>query len=167
LATGDDAATTDAEGRWRIENVPDNPRTGLVLLVSHPDYISDKKWGEAQRASDIRMNMLRKGSATLTLKRGVIVRGQVTDPAGKPIKDALVVQGDDPYDSWLPCKFPTDAQGQYRLPALAPGETTLTVIAPGCAPRLRRIKLQAGLPPQDFRMATGKAIRLRIVDAAG
>ncbi len=37
--------------------------------------------------------MLRQGTATLTLKRGVIVRGRVTDPAGKPIKDALVVVG--------------------------------------------------------------------------
>jgi hypothetical protein len=53
------------------------------------------------------------------------------------------------------------------LPALQPQETTLTVIAPGGAPQLRRVKLQAGLPPQDFRMEPGKPIRLRIVDGAG
>ncbi len=167
LAEGSDTATTDAEGRWHIDNVPDHPRTELSLLVSHPDYMSDQEWGEVQKAADITTAMLRKRTATLTLKRGVIVRGQVTDPDGKPIKDTLVVQGDDPYDARLPSKFPTDADGRFRLPALPPGETTLTVIAPGWAPQLRRIKLRAGMPPQDFRMAAGKPIRLRIVDAAG
>jgi uncharacterized GH25 family protein len=124
-------------------------------------------WGAAQKAAGITTAMLRKGTATLTLKSGVIVRGRVTDPAGKPIKDAVVVEGNNPYDSWLPRKFPTDADGRFRLPALAPGETTLTVIAPGWAPQMRRLNLQAELPPQDFRMAPGKPIRLRIVDAAG
>jgi len=167
LAILSGAATTDAEGRWRIDNVPDHPRADLGLLVSHPDYVSDQRWQEAQKAAAVTTAMLRKGTATLTLKRGVIVRGLVTGPDGQPVKDALVVQGNDPYDTWLPSKFPTDADGRFRLPALAPGETTLTVIAPGWAPQLRQIKLQAGLPPQDFRMAPGKPIRLRIVDAAG
>jgi thiol-disulfide isomerase/thioredoxin len=129
--------------------------------------VSDTGRDESQKAAGITTAMLRKGTATITLKRGVIVRGRVTDPAGKPIKDALVIYGDDSYSSWLPCKFPTDADGRYRLPALPPGETTLTVIAHDWMPQLCRIKLQAGLPPQDFRMAPGKPIRLRIVDAAG
>jgi RNA polymerase sigma factor (sigma-70 family) len=167
LADGSDSATTDAEGRWRIDNVPDNPRVELSLLVSHPDYVSHQFWGEGQKAAGITTAMLRKGTATLTLRNGVIVRGRVTDPAGKPIKDAVVVEGNNPYDSWLPRKFATDADGRFRLPALALGETTLTVIAPGWAPQLRLIKLQAELPPQDFHMAPGKPIRLRIVDAAG
>jgi RNA polymerase sigma factor (sigma-70 family) len=166
-ALADRSNMTDADGRWRIENVPDHPRVELRLVISHPDYVSDTGRDETQKASGVTTEMLRKGTATLTLKRGVIVRGQVTDSTGKPIKDAVVVQGDDPYDSWLPCKFPTDAEGRYRLPALPPGETRLTVIAPGWAPQMRKVNLQAGLPPQDFRMAAGKPIRLRIVDTAG
>jgi protocatechuate 3,4-dioxygenase beta subunit len=167
LATGSDAAKTDAEGRWRIDNVPDHPRARLSLLVSHPDYVSDSRWQEVQKAAGLTTAMLLKRTATLTLKRGIIVRGRVTDPAGKPIKDALVVQGDDPYFDWLPSKFPTDVDGNFRLPAQRPGQTTLTVIAPGWAPQLRRIMLKAGLPAQDFRMAPGKPIRLRIVHATG
>jgi RNA polymerase sigma factor (sigma-70 family) len=167
LAEGSDAARTDADGRWRIDNVPDHLRAQLSLLVSHPDHVSDRRWQETQKAAGLTMAMLRKGTATLTLKRGIIVRGRVTGPAGKPIKDAVVVRGDDPYSTWLPSKFPTDADGRFRLPALPPGQTTLSVIAPGWAPQLRRIKLEAGLPPQDFRLVAGKPIRLRIVDAAG
>jgi Carboxypeptidase regulatory-like domain len=101
------------------------------------------------------------------LKRGVILRGQVTNPTGQPIANAIVVYGDDPYFTTLPSKFPTDAEGRFRLPALAPRETSLTVIAPGWAPQLRKVNLRDGLPPQDFRMEPGKPIRLRIVDAAG
>jgi RNA polymerase sigma factor (sigma-70 family) len=167
LAERSDPATTDAEGRWRIDNVPDHPRLELSLVVSHPDYVSDQRRQDLLKAAGITTAMLRKGTATLTLKRGVIVRGRVTDPEGKPIKDALVIYGDNSYFDWLPCKFPTDAEGRYRLPALPPEETTLTIIAHGWMPQLHRVMLRDGLPPQDFRMTPGKPIRLRIVDAAG
>jgi RNA polymerase sigma factor (sigma-70 family) len=167
LANGSDAATTDAEGRWHIDNVPNSPGVELSLLVTHPDHESDERWGQAQKAAGVTTAMLRQGTATLTLKRGIIVRGRVTDPEGKPIQDALVIHGDDPYSASTPSKFPTDADGRFRLPALPPGPTTLTVLARGWAPQLRKITIRAGLPPQDFRLGPGKPIRLRIVDAAG
>lgn len=166
LATGKDAATTDAEGRWRIRNVP-RVDTGLQILVSHPDYVSDETWGEAERAAGVTTEMLLQGTATVTLTRGVIMRGRVTDAAGKPIKDAIVVRGDKPRFASTPRQFPTDSEGQFRLPPLPPRETLLTIITPGWAPQLRRIQVHEGLPPQDFRMEPGKPIRLRIVDGAG
>ena len=167
LAERSDPATTDAEGRWRIDNVPDHPRVELSLLVTHPEYVSDETWDGLQKAAGITTAMLRQETAALTLKRGVIVEGRVTDPEGKPIKDGLVIRGDDPYFASARCDFPIDAKGRYRLPALKPGETTLTVIAPGWAPQMRGVKLRAGMPREDFRMVPGKPIRLRIVDTAG
>ncbi len=163
----DRSNTTDAEGRWQIDNVPNHPQVDLRLVVSHPDYVSDTGRDETQKASGVTTEMFLKGTATLKLNRGVIVHGRVTDPSGKPIKDAVVIHGNDPYFSWLTCKFSTDADGRYRLPALPPGETNLTVVAAGWAPQMRRVKLRDELPPQDFRMAAGKPIKLRIVDAAG
>jgi RNA polymerase sigma factor (sigma-70 family) len=165
LSEGSDAATTDADGRWRIDNVPNHPRAELSLQVSHPDYVSDEVWREGQKAAGVTTAMLRQGTATLTLKGGVIVRGRVTDPSGRPIKEAIVVYRDDPY--LTPSELATDADGRFRLPALAPGQTTLTVVAPGWAPQLRKVNLRAGLPPQDFEMQPGKPIRLRVVDGAG
>jgi RNA polymerase sigma factor (sigma-70 family) len=165
LANG--AVKTDADGLWQIANVPNHPLAKLLLFISHPDFQSDTEYGGIQSRASVTTAMLREGTANLTLQRGVIVKGRVMEPNGTPIKDAIVIVGDRPYMTRLTSKFPTDADGSYKLPALAPGETNLTVMAPGWAPQMRKVKLQAGLEPQDFRMEPGKPIRLLIVDAAG
>jgi RNA polymerase sigma factor (sigma-70 family) len=167
LAERDDAPTTDAHGRWQITGVPAPSSVELSLIVTHPDFRSDEIWQQSQKASGVTTAMLRQGTAVVTLKRGVVVTGRVTDPDGKPIKDAIVIHGDDPYSSHEPCKFPTDADGRFRLPALPPRQTTLTVVAPGYAPQLRKLNLQSQATAQDFRMGRGKPARLRVVDAAG
>lgn len=163
----DGAVTTDAEGRWRIDNVPCHPKTTLTLMVTHPDYISDLQGNELQKAAGITTAMLRQQTAVLTLKSGIRVHGQVTDPEGHPLPDALVIRGDDPYLSRTPAKFATDAEGRFRWPALPPGEVTLTVLAPGFAPQMRQVQVAAGMAAHDFRMQPGKPIELRFVDPAG
>lgn len=167
LASGTDAASTDAEGRWRIDNVPNDPQLQLSLCVFHPEYVSDQHWRSNLKADGLTTAMFRSQTATMKLKRGVIISGRVTDPDGKPIKDAIVIHGDRPYSTKRSSKFPTDSDGRYVLPALTPEQTTLTVMAAGFAPQMRKLDLQAGLPPQDFQMQPGKAIRLRVVDATG
>ena len=164
----DDAdVTTDTSGNWHIDNVPDNSNATLSLLVTHPDYSSDETWGVSQKESGVTTKMLRDGVATITLKDGNVVKGVVTDPGGQPIKDAVVVLGDDPYFSQVPAKFPTDAEGRFRLPAQPSKSTSLTVMAPGFAPQLRRIDLKKDLPPQNFQMEAGKLAEIRFVDASG
>ena len=60
--TGDvDAPKTDAEGRWRIANVPDRPEVALSLLVTHPDYESDEVWQQSQKADGVTTAMLWAG----------------------------------------------------------------------------------------------------------
>lgn len=167
FAYGADAAVTDAEGRWRVDNVPSHPQVEMSLSVFHTDYLSVEYWRSSAKTDGLTTAMFRDETATLTLKRGVIVSGRVTEPEGKPIKDAIVIHGDDPYSGRWTSKFPTDADGRFRLPALPPQQTTLTVMAAGFAPQLRKLNLQTGLPPQDFQMLPGKAFRLRVVDAGG
>ena len=167
LAIGANAAVTDAHGRWRINDVPNHPKVELTLLVTHPGYVSDENWGQTQRACAITTAMLLNGTATLKLKAGAIVQGRVTDSAGNPVAGAIVVKGDDPYFGSTPSEFQTDAEGRFRLPALASQPTALTVIAPGWAPQERLVKVHPGLPAQDFRMERGKPVRLRVVDTAG
>jgi RNA polymerase sigma factor (sigma-70 family) len=165
LATGAAAAKTDAEGRWKIGNVPVHPEVELSLLVNHPDYASDQWWPTPGEAFNTKA--LLEGTANMTLKSGVIVRGRVTDPDGKPVKDAVVIHGDAHYGMPTTRKFPADAEGRYRLPALSAGTTPLTIIAPGFAPQMREVELKPDLPNQDFRLVRGKPVRLRVVDDRG
>jgi beta-lactamase regulating signal transducer with metallopeptidase domain len=167
LATGNDAATTDSDGKWHIENVPDHAQATLSLLVTHPAYSSDESWGQSQKDSGVTTEMLRQETPSITLKDGNIVNGRVTDPDRHPIKDAVVVLGDDPYFSSVQAEFPTDADGRFRLPTQSSKLTSLTVIAPGFAPQLRRIEIKKGLPPQDFKMEPGKTAEIRFVDTSG
>jgi hypothetical protein len=93
------------------------PGRELSLFVSHPGYASDELWEETQKAAGVTTAMLRQESATLTLKMGVMACGRVTDPAGKPIKDAIILRGEDPYLSSRPRQFTTDVDGHFQLSA--------------------------------------------------
>ena len=163
------AATTDAEGRWQIDNVPDNAQTELRLRVFHPDYISDKSWGQLQNEADVTTAMLLDETATLNLRRGIVVSGRVTDPARKPIKNAVVAWGDDPYFEKSGClhEVRTDAQGIYKMPALPPGPMSVTVMAEGFAPDLKKITIKQEHLKVDFKLEAGKVMCLKFVDNAG
>jgi thiol-disulfide isomerase/thioredoxin/protocatechuate 3,4-dioxygenase beta subunit len=159
----DATASTDAEGKWTIPQAPAHPDVEFDLRISHPDYVSGRYAQDSLKAAGVTTAMLHEKTASLTLKSGVIVRGRITDSSGEPIEGALVVHG----QGSQPDAPRTDADGRYRLPALAPRVTNLTVIAPGHAPRTVRINLEPGLPEQNFRLEPGRTIRLRIVDASG
>ncbi len=162
-----ESATTDAEGRWRILNAPNSPTRRYALLVSHPDYIADEFWEESQKAAGISTAMLYGQSAVTTLKSGVVVRGRVVDPAGQPVKDAIIVYGDRAYFPSSQRDFATDANGQFQLPPLRLQSTHLTVIAPGWAPQMRAVEVKSGMAAQEFRLTAGTTIKLQLVDSAG
>ena len=145
-------AITDAAGRWRINDVPKEESVRLQMAVYHPDYISDYYPGELQQHARVNTAMLRQETATLALKRGIVVQGRVTDPAGKPIRGpswwtVLFLQP----QPRLPSVVLTDADGRYRLPA--PDRQGKLAGQLHVAARLdRNLPLKAGMPHQDFQM---------------
>ncbi len=78
LSSGEDAVTTDKDGRWMLNNVPsddllwselDQTLSGempIVLRIRHPD-IAPNDWGELQRSQKITLDSLRQ-SATIFAK---------------------------------------------------------------------------------------------------
>jgi hypothetical protein len=68
LAEGDDAKTTDATGRWSLDNVPEG-EVKLLLKINHPDYLGDKGWGDLQKEQKITLEDFRKMNATIILHR--------------------------------------------------------------------------------------------------
>jgi beta-lactamase regulating signal transducer with metallopeptidase domain/uncharacterized GH25 family protein/thiol-disulfide isomerase/thioredoxin len=177
LAYGDEARTTDAAGRWTLDNVPSGDAIQLSVRFSHPDYLSDQLGINIQQEQNITLASLRNQTATAVMHRGLSIDGVITDPEGKPIADALVVRhinvcsvhGGSPLagiseESKI---GHTDANGHFQLKTLAPGQATLVAIAPGWVPQFREIDSKVDLSNQDFHMKSGKPLELRFVDVSG
>ena len=167
--------TTDADGHWKIDDVPENPKVGIELVVSHPDYISDRLSGRVQEESGVSSTMLRQGTAVIKLKRCCFLQGRVLDPSGKPIQDASIVCTSDEFvlcnscvlSHMTPDSVSTDADGRFRLRLSQHDLPTLIVVAPGWAPKFHKIEANRSMSPLELRMTPGKTVEVRFVDSAG
>ncbi len=165
LSTGENAIRTDAEGKWSLTNVPAGD-VEVSLLLTHPDYASDAGWGGLQTEQKITMESLRDGTATVVMHRGISVTGTVTDSEGKPVPEAMIVWGDDPYFQWGSQETRTDKEGRYKTPPLTYGPMTVTVVAEGFAPQQEKIELPSQIAV-FFKLAAGKPIRIHFIDEMG
>lgn len=171
LAEGEDACVTGTNGRWTLDNIPEGDPE-LTISVTHPDYVSDLTWGGLQKKQHVTTASLRDQTATVVMQRGTSLTGRVTDPQGKGIAGAVVVWGDNPFfetgsHQEHQQEVRTDAKGVYRLQALPPMPLTVTVIAPGWMPQLKKTTIAPDSPKLDFRLTKGNALRLRFVDSSG
>ena len=66
LAEGDDARTTDAAGRWTLDNVPASD-VRLSLKVSHPGYLDYASWDAVHLKETSSLPALRSQKATIIL----------------------------------------------------------------------------------------------------
>lgn len=167
LATENNTLTTDAQGRWSLSNAPPGNHLNVRLKVNHADYIGDRLWGELQKEQDVTIGQLRDQSATIAMHRGFHVSGQVTDPDGQPVKDAVVIWGDRPYWEDGSQEVRTDANGRYRLGPFKTGPMRVTVAAVGWMPQTRTTQIGPTSSSEDFKLQLGKKLRLKFVDAAG
>ncbi|HKI18417.1 MAG TPA: M56 family metallopeptidase, partial [Isosphaeraceae bacterium] len=170
LATGETAKTTDAQGRWTLDNVPAGDGVEVKLMLSHPDYIGEYSWeGQMQKEQNISTRSLRERKATIVMHRGISVTGFVIDPDGNKIKDAIVMWGDDPYPNaqWASQQTLTDANGHYRFPPLPAGPITVTAVAKAWAPAQKTFEITPENSSASFQLRPGKTIRIRFVDEAG
>jgi beta-lactamase regulating signal transducer with metallopeptidase domain/protocatechuate 3,4-dioxygenase beta subunit len=156
---------TDAEGRYRFDNLP--LEQGFQLIVSKSGYV------EVRPDISLGASGGKQRELNLTLKRkphGGSVRGQVTDANGEPVQRATVInEGGSTRDIR---KVTTGADGRYLLDdvfeqRLAGHE--LIVKAKGYAPQ--RIRFKPGTKDQpaelNIKLEPGHHIRGRVVDDAG
>jgi uncharacterized GH25 family protein len=168
LAEEDGARTTDAQGQWTLDNVPKGDDIDVSIRVSHPEYVSDMTWGGMQGMQNVTLASLRQQKGTIVMYRGIAVTGTVTNPDGKPVAGAVVAWGDDPYGQTSSVlsrlEVRTDDKGIYKLPPLPPLTMTVTVIAEGFSPDLRKITISRENPKTDFKLKPGKKLRLKFID---
>jgi beta-lactamase regulating signal transducer with metallopeptidase domain len=78
--------TTDSKGKFRIRGIPSDTKLS-VIQITHPDFSSKSIPFLNQEPN---FESLKKGDATIRLDKGILVRGLVLDPEGKPLADTIV-----------------------------------------------------------------------------
>jgi beta-lactamase regulating signal transducer with metallopeptidase domain/5-hydroxyisourate hydrolase-like protein (transthyretin family) len=102
------SATTDAEGRFKLDNVgvykwPDGKAVSTSFTVLHPDHPETRGQANALPADVV-----------VTLPTGCLVTGTVTDKTtGQPAAGAEITARR--VDEWNESFFATDATGRFRL----------------------------------------------------
>ncbi len=158
-----DTSETDAEGKWRCEQIPaDLEGFDVSVEVRHREYVN----GPAVDLRQFSVEELRAGTAVLTVRPGIVVTGTVRGPKGRPLPGALVGLFVDPMRA-PSVEAITDEKGAYRLPGCEPGEYTLAVAAEGYAPGSREAEVAADKKTFDLSVVEGKPIRIRVLDDEG
>ena len=170
LAYGEDEVATNKEGQWEILNAPASKKPKdykFKIGITHPDFAPYPSSNKEEQTANLPTVELRKGTASIALKRGLKIKGSVEGPEGEPITEGLVVWSDRPYFTQGVFEAPIDSTGSYESLSLSSGTYPVTVLAPGYAPQQTEIDLDASSQSFDFKMKPGNRIELQFVDTAG
>ncbi|TWU51070.1 Nickel uptake substrate-specific transmembrane region [Rubripirellula tenax] len=150
---------TDAQGHWRYDTVPAQ-LTEVRVSINHPDFQSSRL-NLNREIYGIDINEV--PSKTLTLDRGVVVRGTVFDHSGEPIVGALVRTKftNDRREAT------TDASGRYEISGCESRMARIVASAKGRTMELEEVRVGPDMDPVDFVLKPGGHVRIRVVDADG
>ncbi|GMW00514.1 MAG: hypothetical protein AMXMBFR84_16510 [Candidatus Hydrogenedentota bacterium] len=167
-------AMTDEKGHW-TRMLPENV-TGLQVRVQHPQFIPTTVDEEYK---DPPLARMKDGTSEIRLRRGRTVKGLVQNEKGEPIPDALVLCGR--FYSYTPGGYEpnastpiedmtttrTNANGEFELACLAPGEVTMPVSAKGYAPAIAKLSVGETANEIQVTLPKGGTVKGRIVDTQG
>ncbi len=146
--------TTDESGIWRAKGLPPAMLDRIGFEAKHPEYVSFSMHLEASPSD---LEKFRAGTHKITMKRGLIVRGKVTDENDNPIKDAQVWAGKQYYSGTQDTK--TDAKGEFNFRNLREDEIQFSVLANGQKPETKNITVKPGMAEIVFKLGKGSVIR--------
>jgi beta-lactamase regulating signal transducer with metallopeptidase domain/peroxiredoxin len=151
-------ATTDAQGRWRSDQMP-SALGNLEIKLRHPDHLSDT----SNRTQIPTIDQFRDQSGVMVMQEGHDVTGTVTDADGNPLASAVVCVGRSLSGS-EPRTTKTDQQGRFRFEHVGQRATFLWAFSAGWAPRRVDLAVGPGSEPVQVRLERGRIVRLRVVD---
>ena len=147
--------------------VSTRPDRGTQLnSVTHPDYLANYLWNADSAQQNVTFDALWSQKSVVVMRRGVSVRGRVTDAGGKPVPDAVVFWGSGGVNMGSE-QCSTDQAGQFRFQVATTGPQKVAVVAKGWMPDQRAISVSPTIPSVDFQLRAGRKLRLRIVDRSG
>jgi len=153
-------ATTDADGRWRSDILPENI-DGLWMNLKHPDYVNTDVWNTVPVPP---VKALRDLSSVMVVKRGITVSGVVRDENGSPIAGALVQLGGG---GCAMKSTRTNKDGRFELRNCEKGAEHVSVQARRKSPEIRRVSADEIVQPLAFTLKPGHSICIRVVDKYG
>jgi hypothetical protein len=154
--------TSDAEGKWRCDNVPVSA-SDVYVEINHPEF------QPLQRTLGRNGFGIPPGAQPTTrieVPRGIDVAGEVTDESGGPIRGATV-RAKSVYTNFDVRETKTDEHGRYKLIACAPETARVLVQAKGRAIDMKPVAVGAGMEPVNFAMKFGGKVRVRVEDEKG
>ncbi|TWU51690.1 M56 family metallopeptidase [Rubripirellula reticaptiva] len=172
-------ATSDKDGRWKLDILPKEiDKDRFHLYFQHPSFISDHSVRGLTSRSIYEAPPLQKlfdSSAVVTMKKGRLVQGIITNEDGRPVPSAKIFAflHDHRIDEPIATtegdgKFKFSAQavevvGDQAWSARSTEAENFLVEAKGYAPEL--FGLQDG--PLFIKLKPGKTLRGRVVDELG
>jgi RNA polymerase sigma factor (sigma-70 family) len=156
-------ATTDTEGRWRIDRIANKAIRTIYGGASHPEYVGSQ-FIFVGRTPDMEKQLL-AGTHIFELGRAVTVRGSVVDSDGQAVPDANVLVGHQGESGRRETK--TRPDGSFSVSGCKPGKNVLTAEAHGYAATTLTVDLKAESEPFQLKLQHGKVLKLRIVGSNG
>ena len=147
-------ATTDAQGRFRLEGIGRLPQTLTARA---------RGFGPAERSG------VRSGERVeLFLFPGATLAGTVRDDAGQPVEGAVVrAEGGGLWSASPPAER-TDARGGFTMPGVQPGEYVVVAREGGRAPGIATVVVEPETEASvQVVVSDGGFVTGRIVDEAG
>jgi protocatechuate 3,4-dioxygenase beta subunit len=155
---------TDADGRFRLVDLPRGTRIGLT--VAHDELLSaDMPGVEVPTGQPLRIRLMRPRN----------VMGRVVDGLGEPVAGARLYVSDSSLPplggGWerRPSQAVTDPEGKFVLPGAKPGAVYVIVIASGYRTRQEQVQVpeQGQAPPVEIALEPGTFLEGFVLDSQG
>jgi hypothetical protein len=159
-STSIEAVATDAEGRFELGDLT----AGEVELVAHG---SGGELAVKQGLELVPGGVL--DGVELRFEAGARLVGRVTDPDGRPARDAVVGVSGAPGPALAGASAVTDGDGHFRMPSVAPGRYSVAAQKHPFRRGVREIEIGAADSEVqvELQLGAGLAVRGSVVDDQG
>ena len=149
------------DGTFTLENVPPG---ALFVVASAPGYVSARLNVTVEEGKAL-------SGVELKLDGGVHLTGRVTGPNGTPLAD-VSVRVDTSKSPVLMSFGPdatavTDANGEYSLETLSPGEETIDFVHADYVPARKQVTLKGRETKLDVQLSAGQRVTGTVVTEGG
>jgi len=169
MSTWGRVAVTDDQGKWHCA-LPKDCQDLTIRGVQHAEYYYRDSYLRPPRIE------LEKGSHTLAMQRGCVLRGRVVNRENQPVENALIMYEESlgsisagPQNQIIEegSRDRTLKDGTFQVTGLPPGRGEFVVYSYDYAPTIQTVDVSMDMPEIDIVVNKGRHYRGRIVSTTG